>query len=763
VPTDADTERRDAVLRMSEERISTPSIKALRDITVLETPLSSPISRGTSVNDSSVKDTPSKFATEKSLPPSPLAAVDQLNPPKLPVGIALYDLPMAEEVTPLPSPARLTPCRLASPVSSRSQSPSIRNLDRKSMVKQRIAALEYSTSRTDSPTTATEKSTRGRQIIRVLSESPTAGPKRSVLLRHGTITTIGGDSVASVSAEGTPRSVTAEARQLVSIPSGESLGTDANPWSVASRMTTPEPLRRSNISSVASHYSTDSTTPKCSSTAEQGLASKELPRLVIPQIGVHLGGPTDGETMVPSDTGRSGGETVLTTHSLSIFSPASPYSQRTVARDQAKSALNQLRDVEKTFLTISGIKSSVSPVSPPSSRPFSVRSLSHSRSPIDVSAVPHERTSIFSQASPLSEDAKLANPTLAAPIAQNHPESSDTGRKNENPMYSEPEAGKMSSQDQPCTTSDCCTLGTAISLSYPRQHDKEDVSPVHDPEAALLSRFAKVLPQLPSVADASSLQTVPSSLKASEHVRRKTNVNQASLSQLENKIERVHADLKTLPQQLRTLSIDKSLSPDTVSLEAQKLMRDINAGLKRIENNGDLHKEGLGDISSKLDTLLSQQEAENAISTVSGLPSLSGLPNATAIGSLHAIEIISKLEEIRNGFRADLPLLAQNLGELMVNYKSLEGNDGGQAALADAAPASTEATVPSIHADTEAIHSKLDEMLAIFQAKFSRSSSDGTVKEATHGEANTMVCKISFRRLGVGIYAIAFLVAAAST
>ncbi|KAI0690521.1 hypothetical protein BC835DRAFT_1364126 [Cytidiella melzeri] len=717
----------DAVLQMSEEKTYTPSMNVLRGIAELETPISTPRPERTNhISTSEENMSCAITSTQRDLPPLPNSPPPQTTQSNSPVRIALYDPPMRKPATPLTSPTRSVTSRLPSPSPSHSQSPSIRNLDHKSVVKQRLAEIERNASRSSSPSLLTEKSSRGRQIMREMSESPIAWPKRSILLRHGTVTTVGGESVVDLFTGGKQDSpLSAYSQGLLSIPSGESLDTSANPWSTDSRLTTPEPLRRLNTSSVASYYSTDSAATE-RAYLEEGPAtnaSKPLPQLVIP---LEEASPVDGGRSTPvARNVETRSESARSTRSLSIFSPSSPYSHGSVAREQASAALHQLRNVGKPISPVLELARSPSPeVSPMPSVVMLISDSTTSRSPQSRSQAPHAPTSTVSPAPHQSLDPSV--PLIPAQALSRHVQAEPAHQA---PISSKSERESLRSPIYSKSVPEHQLPLPSLSVFSSRWQDTEEASHVESqPATALFSRFAKILPELPLavgepvVRDTKAVSSPAENAACEEHRDR--------LTGLEDKLGNVEAELRNLPGHLRALAMESSVAipdaPPTVQgPETKTLLQDIDGLLKRVEISGERHAESLGGIHQKIDALLSLKKPEDAGSSVLGLPSISGLPNSPATlaasGGAATSEIMDKLEEIRNGLRNDLPMLSQKLEEMLAAKSPDRGitvNPAGAATPDDEGSETTTASataMPSV--DTAAIYAKLDEMLAALQAK----------------------------------------------
>lgn len=135
------------------------------------------------------------------------------------------------------------------------QSPSVRHLDQMSIVQQRLAQLERAAS-LNTPVPSPTKSTRSRQIISP-PVSPVNVPRQSILLRHGTISSIGQDSlVDSCPGNDIHFPLSPESGKLPSIPSGKSLAIEHGSFIARiSRLNAPQVPEKPDVFSPASQYS----------------------------------------------------------------------------------------------------------------------------------------------------------------------------------------------------------------------------------------------------------------------------------------------------------------------------------------------------------------------------------------------------------------------------------------------------------------------------------------------------------------------------
>jgi hypothetical protein len=241
---------RDVVLHSSEQK--TPSLRRLSTASESR----SIISRNSIGVEELVKRPsqlrPAISAKGKQLPPIPITS-HLLSPLLEPTKIQLYDSPVVKTI-PLPlTPDKPTLFPLPTP--GKSQSPSIRNLDQRSMVKQRLAEMERTVFKS-SPTPSPVRSTRLRQTIASPNDS-VLSPGRAILLRHGTISSLGQDSIIdSYAGSGSGSPFSPPSTRLASIPSGESVG-DGHMSFLArlSRLNAPQAPQTVDIFSPVSRYS----------------------------------------------------------------------------------------------------------------------------------------------------------------------------------------------------------------------------------------------------------------------------------------------------------------------------------------------------------------------------------------------------------------------------------------------------------------------------------------------------------------------------
>lgn len=170
-----------------------------------------------------------------------------------PVKIQLYDPPIQRETPPPLTPDKSTYSRLPTPGR---QSPSVRNLDHMSIVQQRLALLERTIS-TNSPSPSSTRSTRSRQIVSPPVSPVNDVPRQSILLRHGTISSIGQDSIVdSYGSSRVQSPMPPESGPLPFIPSGNSLAIEHSSFIARlSKLNVPQIPDRPDLFSPASQYS----------------------------------------------------------------------------------------------------------------------------------------------------------------------------------------------------------------------------------------------------------------------------------------------------------------------------------------------------------------------------------------------------------------------------------------------------------------------------------------------------------------------------
>lgn len=173
--------------------------------------------------------------------------------PMEPARVQLFDPPVPRATPPPLTPDKSTYSRLPTPGR---QSPSVRSLDQMSIVQQRLALLER-TSSMNTPSPSSAKSTRSRQIVSPPVSPVNEIPRQSILLRHGTISSIGQDSIIDSYGGSQIRSpLSPESGRLPSIPSGQSLSIEHGSFIARiSRLNAPRIPENPDLFSPASQYS----------------------------------------------------------------------------------------------------------------------------------------------------------------------------------------------------------------------------------------------------------------------------------------------------------------------------------------------------------------------------------------------------------------------------------------------------------------------------------------------------------------------------
>ncbi|EKM54558.1 uncharacterized protein PHACADRAFT_29763 [Phanerochaete carnosa HHB-10118-sp] len=169
-----------------------------------------------------------------------------------PAKVQLFDPPVPRTTPPPLTPDKSTYSRLPTPGR---QSPSVRSLDQMSIVQQRLAQLER-TSSMNTPSPSSAKSTRSRQIVFPPVSPVNDIPRQSILLRHGTISSIGQDSIVDSCGSRIQSPLSPESGRLPSIPSGQSLAIEHGSFIARiSRLNPPRIPENPDLFSPASQYS----------------------------------------------------------------------------------------------------------------------------------------------------------------------------------------------------------------------------------------------------------------------------------------------------------------------------------------------------------------------------------------------------------------------------------------------------------------------------------------------------------------------------
>ncbi|PCH43387.1 hypothetical protein WOLCODRAFT_164398 [Wolfiporia cocos MD-104 SS10] len=302
----------DAILHAQEQRSETSSVVASQAATTVTPTVVAgadrncampAVSRKTSdltiqSDSQSAKSRMSTVNLDRALPDIPASPAPRLSPPRLSLQIpnsARSPRSPVSGLYPLPKPP-VTPNRSGSMLSpstpTRSQSPSIRNLDQRSMVKQRLAQLEAASS----PTTPV----RGSAISPV-----TLTPSRNQSIASRTPTarsTISTTSASIINSYGSPvRSpISPFSGRLTSVASTASTPkTPTNRWAheaqAGSSLLEP-PLEQIDLFSPASKYSSDDVSETCQQPSPGIQLKDEGP---VPKIG------NSGRPIIRLDTNAS--------------------------------------------------------------------------------------------------------------------------------------------------------------------------------------------------------------------------------------------------------------------------------------------------------------------------------------------------------------------------------------------------------------------------------------------------------------------------
>lgn len=213
--------------------------------------------------DSSASSRVSNLRVDRALPEIPKTLGPQSSAPRLSLqipGSAIRSTPSpTSALSPLPRPPT-TPTRQTPTTPTRSQSPSILNLDKKSMVRQRLAQLES----TNSPTSPTRASMREAGSPSPLRANSDRAPRMgSEMRRDGSSSSAGASSILdSYGAPSMASPLSAYSGRLTSNPPTSSTPTrDVAPWSGSgsenSSALLKPPVQDVVVISPASKYSTD--------------------------------------------------------------------------------------------------------------------------------------------------------------------------------------------------------------------------------------------------------------------------------------------------------------------------------------------------------------------------------------------------------------------------------------------------------------------------------------------------------------------------
>ncbi|KAJ3533009.1 hypothetical protein NM688_g7344 [Phlebia brevispora] len=178
---------------------------------------------------------------------------------------------------------------------------------------------------------------------------------------------------------------------------------------------------------------------------------------------------------------------------------------------------------------------------------------------------------------------------------------------------------------------------------------------------------------------------------------------EARISGLQEQLASVQRGLEKLPQELDAVVGEHSehsppVASTSVDQESKQVLRAIDNSVKRIEDQAQLNAQGLTGVHAKIEQLF-------------GLHSqLSAMGKDGSPGPIEISVIATRLEEIRAGLTNDLPLIAQKLEDLLSKVSS---DFGGEAKMSNIPPSDQRSGSSD---DATAIHSKLDNLLAIYQA-----------------------------------------------
>lgn len=188
-------------------------------------------------------------------------------------------------------------------------------------------------------------------------------------------------------------------------------------------------------------------------------------------------------------------------------------------------------------------------------------------------------------------------------------------------------------------------------------------------------------------------------------------VEQATrLSGLRQQISSVQTELRSLPESLGTVVAARPLPPIIVPAstdEASKqLLQTIGESVKRVEDQGGVHAEGLTGIQAKVDQLLNMRKSTSVFAT-SGVP---GLPTTEASTDVSAV--LEKLDELRAELKTDLPALSRNIEDILV----AKAESRIMRNASPSGPSTSEAGVIPDDGTVSALRAKLEEILSAVQA-----------------------------------------------
>ncbi|THH02060.1 hypothetical protein EW026_g703 [Hermanssonia centrifuga] len=196
-------------------------------------------------------------------------------------------------------------------------------------------------------------------------------------------------------------------------------------------------------------------------------------------------------------------------------------------------------------------------------------------------------------------------------------------------------------------------------------------------------------------------------ISSSRQSRLVANLEQhARLSGLEDQIASIQTGLRHLPRDLEaTLSERPSqaaIIPPQLDADTKRAVENIDGSVKRIEDQGERHAQGLSNIQAKVDAILDLRSQVEATGKGSSSP------------SVDINVVVGKLEEMRAELKSDLPLLAKQLEELLAGR--FPANYENSFSMKDAAPPSPASGCTSpeggIPEKMSLIQQKLDELLS---------------------------------------------------
>lgn len=519
------------------------------------------------------------------------------------------------------------------------------------MVKQRLAAIETA-SQANSPTSPYQKSPRGRQIIRPLPLSPADAPRRSVLLRHGTVSTVADDPAVASYGDGIHNSVLSLGTgRLTSIPSGQSIGNESNPWHPGSRQGTPRPLPSPSVYSPASRYSDISPSAEKAAPALSRLMNveKDIPRPITPRQDPQPTRSNDKQKSVsrPTLTVDTNATATQPGPNLSIFSPYSLYAVETDAKGQLKPPTRMSHSLSQTL-----------PVPP--------------------------RSTFLNNAAKAP-----AMPDTPGGPSNHHDAQYNAAARNSLSIFSR-KTESSSGDSVTSTESSIPSPGRILDMlkNLPTWQTVQPV-PVHD--IPISSPRSEIVTNLEHQARLSGLEDQIAAVKT-------------DIRNLPVELGAVMAGRSTpVP------------GPPPEDENSKGVLHTIDNTVKRIEEQGERNAMGLAGIHAKVDALIHIKNPQVAADLgVSGLPaSVSGHPIFSA--PLETSVIMNKLEEMRKELKSDLPMLAKKLQSIMGD-KATGSTEAAEMVASDAAPSSSAQTSTMSSKDTKLIYAKLDEMLSAVQA-----------------------------------------------